>query len=183
MLITLAVIANAFGRRFAGGLLAQWAGSRLGGTHVARLAQAAIAGATVAAFAPAWWWGLAAIPAVWAGATMGFGKGGMVPRDLGDVLDLAVVHGLASVAPVAALLAALHVGHSGWTLAPVQAALWLSVAGLLRGPAYWLATLWTPHCPALGLINRRSQGGPIDPPPFAEFIAGGLLGLAIALSF
>lgn len=51
-------------------------------------------------------------------------------------------------------------------------------AGLLRAPAYWLATLWQPSIPALGL----NPDGIPDPPALAEFYAGGLLGLGIALA-
>lgn len=177
MTIILAMIANAFGRRFAGGLLGQWLGN-IGGTQVARLAQAVIAGGAVAALAPAAWWGLVAIPAVWAGATLGFGRQGMIPRGLGDVIDLSLVHGLPSVAPVGAVLAALHLWHGGWALEPLWAFLAVAVAGLARGPAYWLATLWQPCAPVLGL----NRDGIPDPPPLAEFYSGALLGLGLALA-
>ena len=172
-----AVVANAFGRRFGGGLLGQWLGD-IGGTQVARLAQAAMAGGTVAALAPVWWWGLAVVPAVWLGATMGFGRAGVVPRGLGDVIDLAVVHGLVSVAPLALTLGGLHWWRGGMTWAPVLAALVVLGAGLLRGPAYWLATLWQPHAPALGL----NRDGIPDPPAWGEFLSGGLLGAGMFLA-
>ena len=177
MLIAMAVIANAFGRRFAGGLLGQWFGN-IGGTQVARLAQAVIAGATVAALAPAAWWGLVVIPAVWAGATLGFGRAGMIPRGLGDVIDLSLVHGLASVAPVGAALAVLHLWHGGWGWTALGAFLAVAGAGLARGPAYWLATLWQPCVPALGL----NRDGVPDPPPLAEFYSGALLGWGLAVA-
>jgi len=168
MLTILAIIANAFGRRIAGGLLQQWVGP-IGGSHVGRLVMGAIAGATVTAFAPVWWWGLAAIPAVWAGSTFGFPRCGMVPKNAFDVGALAVRHGLLAVLPLAVLLGALA--------GPV-AALPVVVAGLLRGPCYWLATLWQPYVPVLGL----NPDGLPDPPAIAEFYSGGLLGLAIVVA-
>lgn len=173
----LAIIANAFGRRFAGGLLGQWFGN-IGGTQVARLAQAAIAGGTVALLAPVWWWGLVALVATWVGATIGFGRQGMIPRGLGDVIDLALVHGGASVAPLALALGGLTWWHGGMTWAPVLAAMAVLLAGLARGPLYWLATLWQPHIPALGL----NRDGLPDPPAWAEFMAGGALGAALVLA-
>lgn len=164
MLIIAAIIANAFGRRFAGGLLGQWLGN-IGGTQIARLAQAAIVGATVTALAPVWWWGLAAVPLTFLGATAGFPTG-MVPKTLRDMAGL-VAHGLMAVGPLA--VGAWWVGADWW---------WILAAGLLRAPAYWLATLWQPSIPALGL----NPDGIPDPPALAEFYAGGLLGLGIALA-
>lgn len=169
MLIVMAIIANAFGRRFAGGLLGHWFGN-IGGSHVGRLAMGAIAGATVTAFAPVWWWGLVAVPAVFLGATLGFPRCGMVPKSAADVGAIAVRHGLLAVLPLAVALG---------VLAGPLSVLPVVIAGLLRGPAYWLATLWQPHIPALGL----NPDGIPDPPALAEFYAGGLLGLGIALAF
>lgn len=172
-MIALAIIVNAFGRRFAGGLLGQWFGD-IGGTQVARLVQAIIAGATVAAVAPVWWWGPAIIPAIWIGATMGFPGCGMIPRKAVDVVAIAFRHGLAAVLPIIAGLAALDwlVGGAGLGL------WWLVAAGLARGPFYWLATLWQPHIPALGL----NPHGTADPPAWAEFWAGGALGAGLVLA-
>lgn len=172
----LAIIANAFGRRFAGGLLGQWFGN-IGGTQVARLAQAAIAGGTVALLAPVWWWGLVALAATWAGATFGFGRAGMIPRGLGDVIDLAVFHGAVSVLPLAVVLVALDLVTNGPLVVGSKAA-WIVLAGLARGPIYWLATLWQPHVPFLGL----NRDGLPDPPAWAEFWAGGALGAALVLA-
>ncbi|CAB4137742.1 hypothetical protein UFOVP326_68 [uncultured Caudovirales phage] len=205
--LVVAIAANAMGRRFAGGLLGQWFGN-IGGTQVARASQAVIAGATVlgavawASYAgvegPPAWWALPVAVAVFVGATIGFGRQGMIPRGFGDALDLAIVHGAASLAPLAVVMVGLVVFRD---LAPLAAsdppalvlllagllavgeafgvALVLLVAGLVRGPIYWLATLWTPHIPALGLINLRAEGGPIDPPPWAEFWSGATLGAAL----
>lgn len=172
----LAIIANAFGRRFAGGLLGQWFGN-IGGTQVARLAQAAIAGGTVALLAPAWWWGLPATAAVWAGATIGFGRQGMVPRGLGDAIDLALVHGAVSVLPLAVVLVGLDILTPGPVVVGSKAA-WILDAGLARGPIYWLATLWQPRIPFLGL----NRDGLPDPPAWAEFWVGGALGAALVLA-
>lgn len=73
------IVANGFGRRFAGGLLQQWLGP-IGGTLVARAAQGAIVGASVGALAwwpgvalaLAWWAPLVAAAAAFLGATWGF---------------------------------------------------------------------------------------------------------------
>jgi len=174
--LTLAVIANAFGRRFAGGLLGQWFGN-IGGTQVARLVQALIAGATVAALAPAWWWGAYLVPFVFLGATMGFPPSGMIPRSARHVLDIAVRHGLASTAPIALGLALCHFMALGFGWGAASAA-WVLVAGLARGPIYWAATLWQPCVPVLGL----NPDGLPDPPAWAEFWAGGALGAGLALA-
>lgn len=163
------VVANAFGRRFAGGLLSQWVGN-IGGTQVARLAQAAIVGVSVLALGGHWTWALAAVPLTFAGATAGF-LTGMLPRRPVDALGL-LVHGLAAVAPLAA--GAWWVGLPWWPLV---------VAGVARVPFYCVAPLWTPHLPVLGLINLRSQGGPIDPPPWAELLSGAALGVALVATF
>lgn len=190
VLLGLAFIANAFGRRFAGGLLGQWFGN-IGGTQVGRLAQALIAGGTVIGVGawllhqgqPAfpWWWAPLVAAGTFAGATMGFGRTGMVPRGLGDVLDLSVVHGLLAIAPIVAVLVVADLLTPGAVVVGSKL-VWIVAAGLARGPIYWLATLWTPHLPALGLTNRRREGGPIDPPPWAEFLSGGALGAALVLA-
>ena len=178
MLIIAAIIANAFGRRFAGGLLGQWLGN-IGGTQVGRLAQAAIVGVTVTALAPVWWWGLAAVPLTFLGATWGFPRFRTDPHFMLDMkashmvpvvpLDAAglALHGFVATLPLT--LGAAYVDADWW---------WLLAAGLLRAPAYWLATLWQPSIPALGL----NPDGIPDPPALAEFYAGGLLGLGIALA-
>lgn len=171
-------VVGGLGRRIAGGLLQQWVGP-IGGSHVGRLVFGVMVGAMVALLAPVWWWGLCVVPAVWVGMTFGFPKCGMWPRNAQDVLAIAVRHGLLAVLPLFALLAGLMI-WSGinplWTLL-------IPIAGLLRGPFYWLATLWTPHMPALGLINLRSQGGPIDPVGWAEIWSGGFMGVAVLLAF
>ena len=170
VLITfIAIIANAFGRRFAGGLLGQWFGN-IGGSQVGRLVQAFIVGLTVTALAPVWWWGLVAVPLAFLGATAGFPTG-MIPKSWLDGLGL-VGHGLMAVAPLA--LGAWYVGLDWW---------WLVGAGVLRSPAYWLATRYVPHIPQLGLISVNTGNGQMyDPPPLAEFYVGGLLGYALVLT-
>jgi hypothetical protein len=165
------VLANAFGRRFAGGLLGQWFGN-IGGSHVGRAVQALIAGATVAAMAPVWWWCGPVALGVFLGATLGFPRCGMVPRSAADVVAIAVRHGVAATLPVWAALVVLAPGQP-WSLC---AGLWLALAGLARGPAYWLAAQWSPHIPALGLLRH-------DPPPWAEFMSGWALGAALVLTF
>jgi hypothetical protein len=162
------LVANAFGRRFAGGLLSQWVGP-IGGTHVARLVQAVILGASAWALgAPLLFAALAPV-AAFLGATAGFPTG-MLPRRPTDALGL-LAHGLMAVGPLAVL--------AWWCGLPWG---WLVAAAVARVPAYCIAPVWTPHCPALGLINLRSQGGPIDPPPWAEFLSGAALGLALVLT-
>jgi hypothetical protein len=170
LLAAVVIVVNAFGRRFAGGLLSQWIGP-IGGTQVARLVQAVIVGASIAALAPVWWWGAAAVPFAFAGATAGFyGRAGMMPPH--PLYPGVLAHGLLAVAPL--VLGAWWLGLAWW---------WLVAAGVLRAPAYWLAQVWSPHCPALGLIDRRRQGGAYDPPPWAEFMSGAVLGLALVLMF
>lgn len=169
--LPVAIVANAFGRRFAGGLLGQWLrpyGVRFG-TQTARVVQAGIVGATVAGVAPVAWWGAPVAVAAWIGATGGFGAAGMVPKTLRDVIELSVVHGGLATLPLAAafFLCAWPQGYI--------AAAFLLCAGLLRGPAYWLATVWQPHVPALGL----NPDGLPDPPALAEFYSGALLGAAL----
>lgn len=165
--IAAAIIANSFGRRLAGGLLGQWFGN-IGGTQAGRAVQAGIAGATAAVLAPVWWWGGPVALGVFIGATMGFPRCGMVPRSAADVVAIAWRHGLSATLPVWGALVILAPGQP-WAL---WAGLWLALAGLARGPAYWLAARWSPHIPALGLLRH-------DPPPFAEIMAGGALGLAL----
>lgn len=172
--IAAAAVVNAFGRRFAGGLAAQWAGHKLGGTQVARAMQASLAGATVAVLAPAWWWSVPAALATFAGATAGFGRVGMLPRTWRDVGMLAVVHGAVALAPLALVIGALWAWAGLWERAALAAAT-LMVAGLARGPIYWAAQQWQPHVPALGL----NPDGIPDPPPWAEFWCGAVLGAAL----
>jgi hypothetical protein len=160
------VIVNAFGRRFAGGLLGQWFGY-IGGTQVARLVQALLAGGTVAVLGPVWWWGAPAAALVFFGATAGFPPCGMVPKNAPDVGGISQMHGWAALGPLA--LAAAVVGLPWWPLV---------LAAFLRGPCYWLATLWQPHVPVLGL----NPDGIPDPPAIAEFYVGALFGLAIWLT-
>lgn len=167
-LIVLA-LANAAGRRFQGGLLGQWLGN-IGGTHVGRLVMAAIAGASIAWAAPVWWWGLVAVPALWAGSCFGFPQCGMMPKNTYDVGAIAVRHGLVSVAPLLVVLAVLY---PSWGLA------WIAAGGLLRGPIYWAACLWQPYCPALGF----NPDGLPDPPAWAEPWVGLTLGISIWLAF
>jgi hypothetical protein len=189
-LLIAAALANAFGRRFAGGMLQQWIGP-IGGTQVGRLVQAFIAGCTVAVtvlvLAPSGTqldtlaavtsgFALATVVLTWIGATAGFPTG-MLPRSVKDVLGLCL-HGLMAVTPL--VLGLLAFGYISGTTGLVW--WWLIGAGLLRGPFYALATLWTPHAPALGLINLRFQGGPMDPPAWAEFWSGGALGIALVLT-
>jgi hypothetical protein len=180
-----AIVCNAFGRRFAGGLLGQWLGP-IGGTQVGRLAQAGIAGATILVVGAwllqrglpsvPWWWGPAIMAGAFAGATVGFPRNGMLPRNLRDVLSLSVVHGLLAVTPIAAVVVVADMLSPGAVLVGNKV-LWLGAAGLARGPFYWLATLWQPQIPALGL----NPDGLPDPPPFAEFLSGGALGAALVL--
>lgn len=186
VLLGLAFIANAFGRRFAGGLLGQWFGN-IGGTQVGRLAQALIAGGTVIGVGawllhqgqPAfpWWWAPLVAAGTFAGATMGFGRTGMVPRGLGDVLDLSVVHGLLAIAPIVAVLVVADLLTPGAVVVGSKL-VWLVAAGLARGPIYWLATLWQPTVPALGF----NKGLLPDPPAWAEPWVGAGMGLGLGLA-
>lgn len=91
----------------------------------------------------------------------------MVPRNARDLAGLAA-HGLMALGPLA--IGAALAGAGWW---------WLVAAGLLRAPAYWLATFWQPRIRALGL----NPDGIPDPPALAEFYAGGMMGAAVVLAF
>jgi hypothetical protein len=164
------VLANALGRRIAGGVLSQWVGP-IGGTQVARLVQAVILGASVAVLAPVWWWGLPAAAVCFCGAVWGFPRwfppdfraSHMVPRDAADAAGIAV-NGMIACAPLAA--GAALAGVAWWPFV---------AAGLARGPFYWLAAQWSPDVPWLGVFRR-------DPPPFAELLSGAALGAAVVLA-
>lgn len=169
------VVANAFGRRFAGGLLSQWIGP-IGGTQVARGVQAAIAGATILALTGDFPLSGGIALCTFLGATAGFpGPGGMLPAK--PWARGVVAHGALAVAPLVA-----GVVFWAWTTGapfPLPGVIALACAGAVRPLAYWGAQFWTPHCPGLGLVNLRASGGPIDPPPWAEFLSGGALGAAL----
>jgi hypothetical protein len=191
IIILAAVIANGFGRRFAGGLLQQWLGP-IGGTQVGRLVQAAIAGASVAVLAwhagqallPIWWVPLAAAAAVFVGATWGFPRyalrwpflnlraSHMVPEGLGDTIGLSL-NGIAACAPLALL--AWWLGLDWW---------WLVAAGVVRGPAYWLAAAALPPWRWMGFRWFAPDQGRDIPMPtaLAEFYAGAALGLGLVLA-
>lgn len=174
-----AVIIGAFSRRFQGGLLSQWVGP-IGGTQVARLIGAVMVASIVFFLSGNWLWAFGTVVAIFLGSTFGFPTG-MLPRSPhpyvlvpGNVVVNTFgicLHG--GLAVMVLSIGAEYVGLSPW---------WILAAGMLRGPAYLGATFWTPHIPSLGMINQMKQGGPIDPPAFAEFISGGLLGLAIWLT-
>ena len=177
----LAVMANAFGRRFAGGLLGHWLGN-IGGTQVARLVQAAIVGATVAALAPVWWWSAVAVPLTFAGAVWGFplwiarppfirfGTSNMVPKNASETASLSL-NGMVATAPLT--LGAMLVGLSLW---PV-----IAIAGLARGPLYWLAAAYTPpwRWVELRVWADDQKRWLLQPTALTEFYAGGVLGLAL----
>jgi hypothetical protein len=178
------VIANAFGRRFAGGLLSQWVGP-IGGTQVARLVQAAIVGMSVLVLGGPWWWALGAVPLAFLGATWGFPGFDLRPpfihfnvsrmeaRNLLDTIGLSV-NGLAACAPLAA--GAWWVGLSVWPLL---------LAGVARGPAWWLAAAVCPRWRWLGTekwVEEPIARWVLMPTALAEFYAGAALGLGLVLT-
>lgn len=177
-------IVNAFGRRFAGGLLSQWVG-RIGGTQVARLVQAALVGLTVAFLAPAWWMGAAAIPLAFSGAVWGFPvyllqwpfielrRSNMVPTTAMETVSLSI-NGMIACAPLA--LGAWWIEMSWW---------WLLIAGLGRGPVYWLAAAFTPPWRWMGFEEWAGdqQRWILQPTALAEAYSGALLGVGIVLAF
>jgi hypothetical protein len=184
VLAAVVVIANAFGRRVAGGLLSQWVGP-IGGTQVARLVQAAIVGASVLVLGGPWEWALAAVPLAFAGATWGFpgfdlrppfvhfGVSRMEARNLLDTVGLSV-NGLAACAPLAA--GAWWVGLPVWPLL---------LAGVARGPAWWLAWLACPRLRWLGTekwVEQPIARWVLMPTALAELYSGAALGLALVLT-
>lgn len=141
----LIIIAGGFGRRIAGGL------GNSGSTLVSRIVQATIAGLSAAVLIklpgappqPLWWapcvgvltfagacWGFPSLRPRW--PFVDFGTSNMVPRGWLDTLALSL-NGVAACAPLA--LGAWLVGLSPW---------WFVLAGLARGPAYWLAAAYLP---------------------------------------
>lgn len=184
------IIANGFGRRFAGGLLSQWIGP-IGGTQVARGAQAAIAGASVAslvawhtgplALLPLWWLPLATALATFAGATWGFPRyslswppinlraSHMVPENAVDTVGLSL-NGIIALAPLA--LGAALLGLDWW---------WLTLAGAVRGPAFWAAAAALPAWRWMGFSEYAKDQWRWIPAPtaLAEFYSGAALGAGL----
>jgi len=183
------VIANGFGRRFAGGLLSQWIGP-IGGTQVARLAQAAIVGGSVLVLGAPWPWALGAVPLAFAGATWGFprylwhppfirfkrlddrkkNESVMEARSFIDTIGLSV-NGVVACAPLAA--AAWWVGLPVWPLV---------LAGIARGPAWWLAWIACPRWRWLGTekwVEQPIARWVLMPTALAEFYSGAALGAGL----
>jgi hypothetical protein len=188
ILLTAAVIiANGFGRRFAGGLLSHWVGD-IGGTLVARLVQGAIVGGSVLALirltpygaGPAWW-AAAAVALSFAGAAWGFpslvprwpfvdfNRSNMVPAGPLDTLALSL-NGAIACAPLA--LGAWAVGLSPW---------WMLAAGLARGPAYWIAAAYTPAWRWMEFEEwlPDQKRWILQPTALAEFYSGMALGAGL----
>jgi hypothetical protein len=178
------VIANGFGRRFAGGLLSQWVGP-IGGTQVARVCQALIVGLSVLVMSGLWEWALAAVLLAWVGATWGFPEFNLRPpfvhfeesrmeaRNLLDTIGLSL-NGVVACAPLA--LGAWWVGLSPW---------FLLMAGVARGPAWWLAALVCPRWRWLGTekwVEKPVARWVLMPTALAEFYSGMALGLGIVLT-
>lgn len=138
LLLPLAAVFGALGRRIAGGVLNQWfrpPGQRVFGDLPARaIYGAALGAAAFGAGAPAWWVAViaAAIVAgcavpVWA-IDLGPGHPGTSPLWLRIIGSTA--HGLLSIAP-ATVLAAMAGAH--W--------LWLLGGSLSIAPLYWLGSI------------------------------------------
>jgi len=186
------IVANGFGRRFAGGLLSQWLGP-IGGSQVGRGAQAAIAGASVAVMAwngllpplgalwAAWALVAATMAATFLGATWGYPGyslrwpfidmrvSRMVARNLVDTIGLAV-NGMMACSALAACMWA--VGMSPWPMV---------LAGLARAPAFWLAAAWCPDWRTMGfwkLVHDPVRWIP-QPTAMAEFYSGMALGAGL----
>lgn len=184
LIAAVVVIANGFGRRFAGGLLSQWVGP-IGGTHVARAIQAAIVGTSVFLLGGRWEWALAAVPLTFAGATWGFPGYSLRPpfidfrvsrmeaRGWIDTIGLAL-NGFVACAPLAA--GAWWVGLPVWPLL---------LAGLARGPAWWLAWIACPRWRWLGTekwVEQPIARWVLMPTALAEAYAGAALGLGLVLT-
>lgn len=183
-----AIVANGFGRRFAGGLLSQWLGP-LGGTQVARAAQAALVAASVVALAwvaqdapgLAWWAPLPAAAATFLGATWGFPGyslrwpfidmrvSRMVARNLVDTIGLSI-NGIVACAPLAACAWAIDM--PAWPML---------LAGIARGPAWWIAAAWVPHLRWMGFwwfAPDQNRWIPM-PTAVAEFYSGMAVGAGL----
>lgn len=193
-LATLAILVialNAFGRRFAGGLLSHWVGP-IGGTQVARLAGGAMCGASVYALSRDPLWSGAAVLLFFCGQAMwGFPRylpsfpfirfrkpqsGGsesmMVPEGLVDTIGLSV-NGVIACLPLA--LGAWWAGLPWW---------WVLAGGAVRGPTYWLAAACTPRWRwAEFEVWAEDQGRWIlQPTAVNEFYAGAGTGLGLILA-
>ncbi len=163
-----AMIVSAFARRFAGGLLGQWLGRQIpGGTTAARGIQAVMIGALAWWLAPSGaplWHAAVAGLAIFVGSTAGFPPCGMIPTSAEHVGGISQQHGVPALLPLA-VLGALAGGN------PIG----LVLVAYLTGPIYWLAALWQPRCPVLGL----NRDGLPDPPAWAEYLFGAARGAAI----
>jgi hypothetical protein len=178
------VIANGFGRRFAGGLLSHWVGN-IGGTLVARLIQGAIVGGSVLLLSGTWAWAGVAVVLSFVGATWGFPgyslkwpfinfkTSNMVPKNLVETVGLSI-NGVIALGPLA--IGAWLVGVAFWPLI---------VAGLLRGPVYWLAAAYTPAWRWMEFEEwlPDQKIWIIQPTALTEFYSGAALGLGLILVF
>lgn len=192
------IIANGFGRRFAGGLLGQWLGP-IGGTQVARTVQSTIAAGSVAALAwwaslapqMLWWLVPAAAVATFVGATWGFprylwpppfirftkpdgqNESVMEARSLIDTIGLAI-NGV--IACCALAIGAWALSMSPW---------WLVLAGVLRAPAWWAAAIACPDIRWMGFWKHVDTPYPRwipMPTALAEFYSGMALGAGLSLT-
>jgi hypothetical protein len=191
LFVLLAFVVNGFGRRIAGGLLAQWLGQDIG-TQTGRAIQACLMASTVALVAAA---GLVATPlpgwlpfliglATFAGATWGFPTwqlrwppvnfkvSNMVPKNFGETLSLSL-NGWIAVFPVAFLVTAVGLAASA-----------IVAAGLARGPLFWFADAWTPRWRWMGFEKwaEDQKRWILQPTALTEFYSGGVFGAAMVLA-
>lgn len=176
------VMAGGVARRLRGGLAAQWARSKLGGTHVARLGQAAVVGGCVAALGAPWTWAAIAAGLFLLGTPWGYPrllphrpwvsmKSNMIPQTGLDTLSLSI-NAVIAYAPLAA--GAWWAGLAwGWVVA----------AGALWGPLYWLAAAHTPAWRWAGFEEWApdQKRWILAPTALTEFYAGCALHLALVI--
>ena len=178
LLLMSLLIGGALSRRIAGGLLPT--GSSLLGRLLGTLflAVPTVILLDVRGF-PAWW-GLGIIPLYYAGMCVaGFPKKPgtddsiMIPLTFWNVVCISALNGVMMTAPLSLVLDGLHILYDFYD-GPIYI-----VAGLLFGPAYWVARFWIPRIKWLGLVNK---GGIAESPPMAELYVGTMIGLATYLT-
>lgn len=154
LLIPIAFLFGALGRRIAGGVLNTWAGYdtlnrttpgynfRVMGDTPARLIYGALVGLAALMGGAVWWMALAMVPAVWVGTTTGNGGG----RDAGfgatsfwhDFWGMSEHALLSALAPCLLVVGFVWWRAGAYSLAVFNADDWIFCLTMLAAPLYWL---------------------------------------------
>lgn len=182
LMLLIAPVLSGFGRRFQGGLLSQWCNKDLGDVPVrilwglicaaiafifsASLLLSAIIGIGIFVGSTLGYWGSMKAGTLSGGHSLFLGYSSkLFWKDMGFL----TLHGF-----LGTIIPTIAIWWFGFTWWPIL------IAGLLCGPLYRLAYIWTWNIPVLGCLNNEKD---FDPPPTAEFLYGGLIGLALTLAF